>query len=285
MKRMFTLPLAMATLGVACGHVATSDFNSEVDSGAQGEGAGSLDGWTMTWSDEFEGPEGQAPDQSRWSHDVGGHGWGNNELQYHSDDVKNVALDGQGNLRIRALAEAYGENSHTSGRIKTAGLFSQRYGRFEARIKLPQGQGIWPAFWMLGDNIEEVGWPACGEIDIMEYLGHQTDTVHGTIHGPGFSGANSIGGKTTLADSNFFEDFHVFSVTWDPTRLSFALDGETYHTVKVSEVPPEGWVFNAPFFLILNVAVGGNWPGYPDDSTPFPADMLIDYVRVWERSP
>jgi beta-glucanase (GH16 family) len=177
-------------------------------------------------------------------------------------------------------------NDYTSGRIKTQALFEQKYGRFEARIKLPEGQGIWPAFWLLGADFEEVGWPHCGEIDIMEFRGQQTDLVHGTIHGPGYSGAEPITGSFRLADGeSFSDDFHVFAVDWDPGQIRFWVDSRVYQTVTTARVRDFGeWVFDQPFFILLNVAVGGGFVGPVGRDTEFPVEMLVDYVRVYERA-
>ncbi|MGB0592255.1 MAG: glycoside hydrolase family 16 protein [Myxococcota bacterium] len=281
---------ALALLPLAgCGHVTSGELGGASasvtdDVSASPASAPELDGWVLTWSDEFEGPQGTLPDPSKWQHDLGGEGWGNAELQHYTDRAENASLDGEGHLRIVAREEAYEGNAYTSGRLKTQGLFQQTYGRFEARIQTPVGQGVWPAFWMLGANITTVGWPACGEIDIMEFLGHDPLTTYGSLHGPGFSGGDAIGERFQRTDgAGFHEGFHTFTVTWDPTRIVFEVDGEPFHTAKIQSFPPEGWVFNQDFFLILNVAVGGHWPGYPDETTAFPTAMLVDYVRVWER--
>lgn len=243
-------------------------------------------GWVLTMADEFEGAEGTRPDPAIWTYDIGGSGWGNGQLEYDTNRVENVSLDGQGNLRITARRESYQGRDYTSGRIKTRGLFEQKYGRFEARIKLPRGQGIWPAFWMLGANVDAVGWPQSGEIDIMEFRGQQPAVIHGTIHGPGYSGASPIGSSFRLADGETFtEDFHVFAVDWDPGQIRFRVDSEVYQIITTSAVSDRGnWVFDQPFFMLLNVAVGGGFVGPVSPTTPFPAEMLVDYVRVYERA-
>jgi beta-glucanase (GH16 family) len=242
---------------------------------------------TPTWSDEFDGAAGSLPDPSRWRFDVGGHGWGNNQLEYDTDRAVNASHDGNGNLLIVARRETFGDNAYTSARINTKGRFSQREGKFEARIKLPRGRGIWPAFWLLGDSIEQVDWPRCGEIDVMEYLGHDRRTIYGTLHGPGYSGGQAISGHYELPSGTFDEDFHVFTVEWDPGLIRFFVDGQRYHTVTRRQVEDarNAWVFDAPFFVILNVAVGGDWPGAPDAGTQFPQTMTVDWVRVYERIP
>lgn len=243
------------------------------------------EGWRLTLADEFDGAEGSLPDPTLWSFDVGGSGWGNNQLEYDTNRAENVSLDGAGNLRIVARREAWGGRDYTSGRIKTQQLFDQAYGRFEARIRLPAGRGLWPAFWMLGANIDAVGWPFCGEIDIMEFRGQEPDVIHGTIHGPGYSGGDAIGTSFRLpAGETFVDDFHVFAVEWDPGRIRFFVDGTLYQTLTSAGIRARGpWVYNQPFFLLLNLAVGGNFVGPVGPDTVFPATMLVDYVRVYER--
>jgi beta-glucanase (GH16 family) len=234
----------------------------------------------QTWADEFDGPANTLPDPSKWTYDLGNNnGWGNRELETYTNSLQNVHLDGAGRLVIHVDRSG---STYTSARIKTQGLISARYGRIEARIRLPFGPGIWPAFWMLGTNITTVGWPQCGEIDIMENIGREPSINHGSIHGPGYSGGNSISVLYTLpAGTRFSDDFHVFAVQWAPQTITFFVDGTAYRTVTPSSLPPgASWVFDNPFFVILNVAVGGNFPGSPDDTTQFPQEMLVDYVRV-----
>lgn len=236
----------------------------------------------LVWSDEFAGEAGSGPDPSKWVYDLGSGGWGNKELETYTDIRANSYLDGEGHLVIQALEPTPGK--FTSARLKTQGRFSFAYGRVEARIRLPYGQGIWPAFWMLGDDIKTKGWPACGEIDIMENIGREPDTVHGTVHGPGYSGAKGIGKPFRLANGRFADDYHVYAVEWAPGRIDFLVDGTRYHTVTPAALPGvTKWVYDHPFFLILNVAVGGSWPGNPDKTSTFPKKMLVDYVRVYER--
>ena len=234
----------------------------------------------LIWQDEFEGPAGQLPDPAHWQFDVGTD-WGNAQLEYDTNLAANASLDGNGNLAITALEEEYEGCSYTSARMKTKDLFEQNKGRFEARIKLPVGQGIWPAFWMLGANIDDVGWPNCGEIDIMEYLGHEPRVLHGTLHGPGHFGGSAITNSHTLAQGGFHLGFHDFAVEWDQGIITWYVDGHAFHSVTADEMPHGAtWVYDHPFFMILNVAVGGNWPGPPDESTVFPQVMLVDWVRV-----
>jgi beta-glucanase (GH16 family) len=275
--------LALVTLlcTAACG----SSSEGFPDSAATSKPANN---WVLTWSDEFNGADGTAPDPAKWTIETGGGGWGNNELEYYTSRSQNVHQE-SGNLVIQATKESFTgpdkvTREYTSARLKTAGLFAQRYGRFEARIKIPYGQGIWPAFWMLGNDISTVGWPTCGEIDIMENVGFEPTKVHGTLHGPGYSGANPLSGAYTLPSGRFADDFHVFAVEWEPNVVRFYVDGELYETRTPADVPSGSrWVFDHPFFVILNVAVGGNWPGSPDATSVFPQRMLVDYVRAYAR--
>jgi beta-glucanase (GH16 family) len=240
--------------------------------------------WKLVWSDEFNGPDGSSVDPSKWVVETGGKGWGNHELEYYTDRPGNLFLKG-GDLVIHGLAEKYTgpdgiTRSYTSARLKTLGKFSQTYGRFEARIKVPFGQGMWPAFWMLGDDIEKVGWPACGEIDIMENIGKEPSIVHGSIHGPGYIGDVGIEAPYNLPDGQ------RFAVEWTPDSISFYVDKTMYVKRTRADLKPGWkWVFDKPFFVILNLAIGGDWPGSPDASTKFPADMLVDYVRVYQQEP
>ena len=250
--------------------------------------SGSTGEWQLTWSDEFDGPDGTAPDSSRWAFDLGGGGWGNNELQTYTDRRENAVIRG-GALVIHAARETFTggdgiRRDYTSARLKTLGRFTQAYGRFEARIRIPRGQGIWPAFWMLGQDITTAGWPACGEIDVMENIGREPAIVHGTIHGPGYSGGQGIGAAFTSPGGPFAEDFHVFAVEWEAQAMRWYVDGALFQTRTPANLPAGSrWVFDHPFFLLLNVAVGGNWPGSPDATTAFPQEMLVDWVRVYRR--
>jgi beta-glucanase (GH16 family) len=241
----------------------------------------------MVWSDEFNQADGSKPDPKKWAFDIGGNGWGNHELEYYTNSSQNAFIQ-DGVLVIKALREAHmrqdGTAMHyTSARLKTQGKFSQAYGRFEARIKIPYGQGLWPAFWMLGEDIEKVDWPTCGEIDIMENIGKEPSMVHGTIHGPGYSGAGGIGASYALPPKQrFADDFHLFAVEWEPGTIRFYVDNKLYETRTRAELSPSAkWAFDHPFFLLLNVAVGGDWPGDPDTTTVFPQTMRVDYVRVY----
>ncbi|GAA3494525.1 glycoside hydrolase family 16 protein [Streptomyces prasinosporus] len=242
----------------------------------------------LTWSDEFDGPAGSAPDPGKWTLETGGSGNGNHELQYYRDSRDNAALDGDGNLVITARKNTdtglqcwYGPCQYTSARLNTAKTFTQAYGRFEARIKVPRGQGMWPAFWMLGNDLGTAGWPNSGEIDIMENVGYEPGVVHGTLHGPGYSGGGGIGAAYTLpGGASFADDFHVFAVDWSPEKITWSVDGRTYQTRTPADLGGKKWVYDHPFFLILNLAVGGDWPGSPNADTRFPQTMTVDYVRV-----
>jgi beta-glucanase (GH16 family) len=247
-------------------------------------------GWKQVWQDEFEGAAGQVPKPGTWSYDVGtgpsGDGWGNGQLEYDTARPDNVSLDGAGHLAITARREAWQGSSYTSARILTKGRVAQTRGRIEASIQLPVGKGIWPAFWLLGADIDTVGWPACGEIDVMEAKGQDPLTVYGTLHGPGYSGGNAIGRSYTLqGEAGFDQAFHLFAVEWDEDQIVWEVDGDIYHAVRRSELPAgAAWVFDRPFFVLLNLAVGGpNWGGAPDGTTQFPQTMLVDYVRIFER--
>jgi beta-glucanase (GH16 family) len=239
----------------------------------------------LIWQDEFDGPAGELPNTERWQFDIGTD-WGNAQLEQTTNRPTNVSLDGEGNLAITAREEEFAGQDYTSGRIKTKDLFERAWGRFEARIKVPVGQGIWPAFWMLGADIDDVNWPNCGEIDIMEYRGQEPRVLFGSIHGPGHAGDNAVNSRHELAQGGFHLGFHIFSIDWSAERIVWQVDGFTYHTVKPADLPPgASWVYNHPFFLLLNVAVGGRWVGDPDENTLFPQTMLVDYVRVYGALP
>jgi beta-glucanase (GH16 family) len=246
--------------------------------------------YVLSWSDEFGGANGSAPDPGKWSYDLGGGGWGNNELESYTSRSQNVQVSG-GNLVMTAQQENYTgadgiTRNYTSARLKTQGLFSQGYGRFEARMQIPSGQGMWPAFWMLGSNITTIGWPGCGEIDIMENIGKEPGTIHGSLHAPSsVAPTASLSSAFSLpAGQNFADGFHVYAIEWEPGVVRFYVDAHLYGTFTPAQVPAGGtWAFDHPFFIILNVAVGGDWPGSPDATTKFPQQMLVDYVRVYTK--
>lgn len=249
----------------------------------------------LVMQDEFSA-EG-APNSELWTYDIGtgpnDDGWGNNELQYYTDRTENVTVE-NGYLLMTARKEVFEGSNYTSARITTQGLFEQAYGRFEARIRLPYGKGYWPAFWLLGNDCEANVWPQCGEIDIMEYLGDQPTSILGSAHGPGYCGNESIcdeteiGKKYVLENDRFDVGFHVFGIEWAPDYINYYVDGDLYQTITrqdvFDETDGEGeWVFDHPFYIILNVAIGGNLPGAPDEETVFPQTMLVDYVRVYQE--
>ncbi|HZE41582.1 MAG TPA: glycoside hydrolase family 16 protein [Stackebrandtia sp.] len=241
-----------------------------------------------TWADDFDGAAGTAPDGAKWNHEVNGDGGGNQELQYYTDSTDNAALDGNGNLVITARKENpnnyqcwYGTCTYTSARLTTANKFTQQYGHVEARIKIPRGSGMWPAFWMLGSDIGSNPWPNCGEIDVMENIGSEPSTVHGSLHGPGYSGGNPLTGSYNLPGGGVFaDDFHTFAVDWAPDHIAWSVDGQEYERHTPADTNGNPWAFDHPFFIILNVAVGGGWPGSPGGDTQFPQTMVVDYVHV-----
>jgi len=238
--------------------------------------------WRLEWADEFDGPLNSAPDRAKWTRDLGQTGWGNKELENYTNSTDNAFLDGAGHLVIQAIRTP--EGGYTSARLKTLGLAAFTYGKIEARIQIPYGQGIWPAFWMLGEDIGKNGWPRRGEIDIMENIGKEPATVHGTVHGPGYSGGKGIGAPYALAAGRFADAFHVYTVIWERESIEFLVDGKSYKRIAPADLP-EGakWVYDHAFFLLLNLAVGGGWPGNPDATTEFPQRMTVDYVRVYKR--
>lgn len=235
-------------------------------------------GKTLVWQDEFNG---SSLDLNAWTFETGAGGWGNNELQYYRPENTYFA---QGNLIIEARKENFSSAAYTSSRLITKGKKEFKYGRIDIRAALPKGQGIWPALWMLGGNISTVNWPACGEIDIMELVGHEPHRVHGTIHyGANTSQHQYIGSSTALPGTATFNDaFHVFSILWEQDKISWLVDDVPFYQVTSSNVSPAAYPFNDEFFFIFNVAVGGTWPGDPDASTNFPQRMIVDYVRVFQ---
>ena len=245
----------------------------------------------LVWSDNFSEADGVV-NKSNWTFNIGtgDNGWGNNELQYYTDRPENVVVK-DGMLEITAIKESFQGAGYTSGRILSKGLYELQYGRIEARIKLPYGKGYWPAFWMLGANIQEGDetpddpatdvWPLAGEIDIMEYLGDNPTTVFGSVHGPGYSGGNAITKDYVLKNGRFDNDFHVFGIEWGENYINYYVDNVLYNQITPEDVTGE-WVFNKPFFLILNLAVGGNFPGAPNENTVFPQTMYIDYIKVYQ---
>jgi beta-glucanase (GH16 family) len=263
------------------------DGSSRQPGPVDGSDGTSLVGWKLTWSDEFNGPDGSAVDPTKWKHDVGGTGWGNNELEYYTDGTQNAVVKG-GNLVVTATKDgasqykcSYGTCTYTSSRLLTQGLFSQKYGRFEARAQMPTGKGLWPAIWALGDTISTVSWPACGEIDFMETIGTDIETNHGSLHMPssyGPSGTYKLPNGASYADA-----FHTFAFEWEPGAIRFYVDEQLYETQSSAVPSGDTWEFDHPFFLLINVAVGGQWPGSPDATTTFPQTLKVDWVRVYEK--
>jgi beta-glucanase (GH16 family) len=261
--------------------------------------------WVLTWSDEFNGPNGTAPDPTKWNLVTGGNGWGNQELEYYTTDLANAQVQ-NGNLVITALTAAMsaggaagytcdypnhgGSCGYTSARMQTAGLFQQQYGRFEARIKIPYGQGMWSAFWTLGANNSTVGWPKCGEVDIQENIGNELYTQHGSLHALNTTSGKAYQNATaayTLPSGGpkLSDDFHVYAYEWDPGAIRFYFDSVLYETQTPATIPSgDQWAYDQPFYILLNLAVGGNWPGSPDQTTVFPQTMQVDYVRVYSLS-
>jgi beta-glucanase (GH16 family) len=296
---MRTLLALIAILVAACSAPRAGDADTDAGPGTAADAApdgaipdaaapdagGGRPGWDLIWSDEFDGAAGAAVDGGTWGFDTGGGGWGNGELEDYTDRTDNVRLDGAGDLEIVARAEPYQGSDYTSGRINTAGRFTQAYGRFEARIRTPSGTGIWPAFWTLGADIGDAGWPGCGELDIMEEVG-DFSVNHGSAHGPGYSGGSPLTGTYQLPSGSLSDDFHVYAIEWEPDVVRWYVDDTLYETRTPGDLPPGAtWVYDHPFFVILNVAVGGAWPGPPDGTTQFPQTMTVDYVRVYARPP
>ncbi len=276
MKR--TIPRLLATIILALGLVSSR--------------AAAAQNWQLVWSDEFNGPPGAAPDPAKWRYDTGGGGWGNKEEEVYcapGSDVSpcsraapNASLDGNGNLIIRAQRSA---GTWTSARLVTYPVATFKYGRFEARMKLPIGAGVWPAFWLLGANFKTGGWPRCGEIDIMEWVPqYGPSTTSSTIHGP-VSIGKGIGSQFTFPNGGRVDDadFHTYGVLWSENEMQFYRDdpAHTYFTITKRDDPPGDWVFDHPFYILLNLAMGGAFPGKTDATTPNPSVLTVDYVRVY----
>lgn len=239
-------------------------------------------GWKLTWGDEFD--KSGLPDSTKWKYDTGGHGWGNNELQYYTHADTNNAIVKEGKLHITALKKSVEKNNYISAKLITKERQLFTYGRIEISAKLPPGRGTWPAIWMLGNNIDTAGWPLCGEIDIMEHVGFNKDSVFGSVHTQSY---NHIAGTQTtkgLFIQNPYTAFHVYGIEWSPEKIDFFIDGNKYLSFKNQHLSVKEWPFDQPFYLILNVAVGGNWGGQQGvDEIVFPATMEVDYVRVYNR--
>lgn len=239
----------------------------------------------LAWSDEFNTAQGTLPDPSKWEAQTGD-GWGNGaEWQTYTNEAKNASTDGAGNLVIQALKEpGVGAHGYTSARLESRGKYSFTYGRLEARMKIPAGKGLWTAFWAMGDDVTSVGWPNAGEIDVVETIGSEPNTAYAHIHGPvGTTQTEYSWGKATTSPASLANDFHTYGVIWSPGQVQWTLDGVVYATVKSSDLQSgQRWVYDHPFHILLNLSVGGAWPGYPDASTPFPGKLLVDWVRVYQ---
>ncbi|MCX7845106.1 MAG: carbohydrate binding domain-containing protein [Dictyoglomaceae bacterium] len=243
--------------------------------------------YEVVWQENFDGP---SINENVWSFEIGnGHaqgipGWGNAELEYYKKEnayIENGVLVIEAKKEI--VSDKWGTYNYTSARMKTQGKFNVKFGRIEFRAKLPKGKGIWPALWTLGEDITQVGWPTCGEIDVMELLGHEPNKVYGTVHGPGYSGAQSVGGSYKLPSGDLTQDFNIFAVEWDPIGIKWYVNNVKFFQVTKPELDFKGgWVFDHSFFIIMNVAVGGYWPGYPDETTVFPQRMYVDYIKVYK---
>lgn len=273
MKQIFFIKLIL--ISVLTATCAFAGCSSEDEPIVPKDTIPDLPGWTLVWNDEFNG---ESIDHTKWSHEVNGDGGGNNELQFYTDLAENSFIE-NGSLVIQALKKVYQGKSFTSARIRTINKGDWLYGRFDVRAKLPYGQGLWPAIWMLPTDWVYGGWPMSGEIDIMELLGQEPNKVYGTIHyGPAWPNNQHSGGSYTMPSGTFADDYHLFTCEWDSTGMRWFVDGAKYHTEL------HGQPFDKRFHMILNVAVGGNWPGSPTPSTPFPQRMSVDYVRVYKKA-
>jgi beta-glucanase (GH16 family) len=249
--------------------------------------------YTLVWSDEFDGAAGASVDTTKWGFDLGNgtNGWGNNEKEYYTNDPQNISLDGQGHLAIVArpavvnLTCYNGPCKYTSAKITTRGKMNAAPGRVEARIKIPAGQGLWPAFWMLGNDFATVGWPASGELDIMENKGSLPNTSSSAIHGPGYFGNTPFAHANTIGPATLADDYHLYAIEWDANAARFYVDGTMHYTVFRADLQRYGpSILDKPYFVILNLAVGGNFDGDPSSDAILPATMLVDYVRVYTAS-
>ena len=282
--------LALSYLGQGTGKEVTVTLGQATADPA----AGDADSWPLVWADEFDGRAGTAPDPANWTHEVGDGtiigkpGWGNDELQYYTDSTDNAAHDGEGHLVVTTRENTdedllcyYGTCRYTSARLVSQYQAEFEYGRIETRVRVPVGDGLWPAFWALGTDIPVNPWPASGEIDIMENVGRDPDTLFGTIHGPGYSGGQSFGGTFDFG-APMAEQFHTVAVDWSPGQIVWTVDGQTFHEAVPADVAPNEWVFEHPFFLLVNTAVGGNFGGAVGADTTFPQEYVLDYVRVYQ---
>jgi len=279
---LFSRPVTDGTLNIWFGPLAGSPLVGAAEIDYQSTATSS----STLLSQEFAGPAGTPPSPDVWSSETGGGGWGNNQLQTYTDSPANASTDGNGNLAVTAKAETVTgldgiTRNYTSARLRTLGHFSFQYGTAEARIRVPAGAGLWPAFWALGTNRETVGWPQCGEMDIMENLGSELNISHATVHASTTTGGHWQRGALTTSNAPLSRDFHTYGLVWGPNAMAMTMDGRTYMSLSISDVASSAsWSFNHPFYLLLDLAVGGSWPGAPDLLTAFPATMSVDYVRV-----
>jgi beta-glucanase (GH16 family) len=238
--------------------------------------------WKLSWSDEFN--YNGLPDSTKWSYDVGGNGWGNNELEYYTNSSLANASVNDGTLKIKAIHENKDGRNYTSARLLTKGKKEFTYGKIEIRAKLPQGRGLWPAIWMLGANAEKTGWPLCGEIDIMEHVGYEKDSILGTIHTKAYNHVIGTQKSKKTYIENPYEQFHLYSIEWTPEKIDFFLDNKLYNHFENEHKTIAEWPFDSPFFLIMNIAVGGGLGGKMGvDESVFPATLEVDYVRVYSH--
>lgn len=244
-------------------------------------GSEPIKGWKLVWSDEFNYKG--MPDSTKWGYESGGHGWGNNEQQYYTSKDTTNAYVSDGTLKIIARKQPKDANPYTSARLVTHGKKEFTNGRIEVRAKLPAGKGTWPAVWMLGTNIEKAGWPTCGEIDIMEHVGYQKDSIYGTVHTKSYNHIIGTQKTKSIFIENPYSQFHIYSIEWTPEKIDFLMDGKVYNHFENEHKSVNEWPFDYPFFIILNLAIGGNWGGkYGVDDSIFPATMEVDYVRVYQ---
>jgi beta-glucanase (GH16 family) len=279
---LFAVPVTDGTLDLAFAPRAGEPLVGAIEVDYQSDSTRSA----TLFSDDFTSAAGASPDRTRWGAVSGGGGWGNHELQYYTKRTDNVATDGAGNLALTARKETYTgydgiTRNYTSGRVQTRGRFSFRFGSAVARMRVPVGQGLLPAFWGLGSNIGTIGWPACGEIDVVENLGSEPTTAHAVVHGADSNGEPWLSGAETDTAAPLSDGFHTYGLVWGPNAVTMTLDGRPYMAISASDLPPGSrWGLNHRFYLLLSLAVGGRWPGPPDSSTAFPATLLVDYVRV-----
>jgi beta-glucanase (GH16 family) len=284
---VFTVVLSApgnASLAKSGANITIKNDDTRVDIPGDGYDAPtSYAGYTLAWSDEFNG---DALNTASWAHQNGDGcpnlcGWGNNELEYYTERPDNLYFQ-DGKMIIEAKQENYNGKPYTSSKILTAGKQAFKFGRIDIRAKLPKGKGIWPAFWLLPQDNVYGGWPRSGEIDLMEMVGHEPNKVYGTLHfGPG-PGSTQISRGYTLPSGNFNDAFHVFSLEWRQDQLKWYVDGNLFSTVNKADLGANNYPFNEKFYLIFNLAVGGNWPGNPDASTQFPQRMIVDYIRLYQ---